>query len=66
METHINFEDASAAWRANKIRKGEGFVYKCEECKKPATNVRGESKHFYCAYHCRQALLKSFRGVNKN
>jgi hypothetical protein len=51
------FDDASAAWHANKIRRGHGYVYKCEAvtkagtpCKHPAAMMM-LSPHHLCKMH---------------
>ena len=44
------FDESSKAWRANKIRKGESWVYRCSHgtCKK----ARKEST--YCTQHAKE------------
>lgn len=47
----FNFDESSAAWLANKIRKGYSYVYKCEKCDRPAYNVQGNTTIFLCWNH---------------
>jgi len=49
------FDDSSKAWRANKIRKGEGWVYRCAhgECK------RRVGASIYCFQHKASPVAES-------
>ena len=61
MQEPIDFDAASAAWMANKIRKGAMLYYKCqaslksgEPCKLASVETVGEP-HF-CKRHAKQKV----------
>lgn len=61
----IDFEEASRAWSANKIRKGASYVYKCENCARPATQVKGNSNEFLCGHHRRDKIKQDIAMARK-
>lgn len=59
----IDFDEASKAWMANKIRKGESYVYKCSKCKRPASNVEDLSTELFCWQHKKLHIKKTRKKV---
>jgi hypothetical protein len=58
--TPVFFDAASAAWHANKIRRGPALVYKCEAttkagtlCKHPAAATKTIATKHLCKTHQR-------------
>jgi hypothetical protein len=59
-EVNINFDDASRAWKANKIRdKYAHYSYKCQaltltgnKCNRKADVANIYSTELYCKRHC--------------
>jgi hypothetical protein len=50
----IDFDEASHAWRSNKVLVGEGhFAYKCDSCDR-----RSVKDSIYCGVHRREAAKK--------
>lgn len=63
MNFSINFDDCSKAWMANKLRKGERTVYRCQAtkadgtpCEHPATPKKAASR-LLCGIHARYAKV---------
>lgn len=53
MEPHIDFDEASRAWRENKVSIGNGeFRYKCSKCDKPCV-----SNLDVCKTHKKRTLI---------
>ena len=55
----MDFDVASAAWRASKMRRGQMFYYRCRattrtgtQCSRPAPN-RDALAPLYCTQHAR-------------
>lgn len=67
----IDFDAASAAWSANKIRKGASYVYRCtaiclngNQCKKAAINryaCMQSPCHIVCKSHAVHRPLKYYQ-----
>ena len=67
--THKFFDEASEAWRQNKVRCGHIFLYKCKyihsnqkQCKSAATHQNLCKKH-YILLKSRSRALKGLCGV---
>ncbi len=55
-----NFDESSAAWMANKLRKGASMAYRCEvltskgtQCSRGVQNHNPYSQHYVCKNHAR-------------